>query len=85
MTMPENKRVGRILRVKKGYNPNSSSVGSQIPALFLFYAGSGALAVVILQAFRWVETLIKKQINKQSACKSPAPMPGSGHAGDRQP
>ena len=40
---------GRILRIKSGYNPNSSSVGSDIPAFFFAALGSGALGIVILQ------------------------------------
>ena len=40
---------GRILRIKSGYNPNSSSVGSDIPAFFLAALGSGALGIVVLQ------------------------------------
>lgn len=38
---------GRILRVKSGYNPNSSSVGSNIPAFLAFAAGSGVLSIFV--------------------------------------
>ncbi len=38
---------GRILRLKRGTNPNSSSVGSDIPA-FLYSAGALTLLGVIL-------------------------------------
>ena len=41
------KEKGRILRVKKGYNPNSSSIGSMIPKYFAFALGSGIIAVII--------------------------------------
>ena len=41
------KEKGRILRVKKGYNPNSSSIGSMIPKYFAFVLGSGIIAVII--------------------------------------
>ncbi len=39
---------GKVLRVKEGYNPNSSSVGSAIPLYLGFAAGAGALTVLIL-------------------------------------
>ncbi len=65
MDIFESRNAGKILRVKVGYNPNSSSVGSQIPALFFFYAGSGALAVMTLHTFRWVEKLLRKQGSKK--------------------
>ncbi|THB80735.1 MAG: hypothetical protein D3926_05720 [Desulfobacteraceae bacterium] len=42
------RNTGRILRIKAGYNPNSSSVGSQIPYFFLFALSSGALTVWVL-------------------------------------
>ena len=48
-------RRGRILRVKRGTNPNSSSVGSDIPA-FLFSAVAmtvlGALVVQVHDLIR---------------------------------
>jgi len=56
---------GRILRVKRGYNPNSSSMGSIIfalPAALLgITAGFGAVSGVIMSAF------IKKDSAKNSA------------------
>ena len=42
-------RRGRILRVKEGYNPNSSSVGSAIP-VFLYVAGGAAAATAVVLA-----------------------------------
>jgi len=38
---------GRVLRVKHGYNPNSSSVGSAIPAFLVAGLSVGAAAVLI--------------------------------------
>lgn len=55
---------GRVLRVKAGYNPNSSSVGSQIPAFFAFAAGSGALTVIALQILNAVRKHIRKTREK---------------------
>ena len=52
---------GKILRVKTGYNPNSSSVGSQIPAFFAFAAGSGALTIFVLHILNAVDTQLRKK------------------------
>lgn len=54
------RETGKILRFKSGYNPNSSSVGSHIPA-FLFYAvGTGAMTIIVLNIMNQVDKLIKK-------------------------
>jgi len=42
-----NGKKGKILRVKHGYNPNSSSVGSLIPVFLAFSAGAGIITVTI--------------------------------------
>jgi hypothetical protein len=46
---------GKILRVKKGYNPNSSSMGSIVfvlpAALLAATVGFGAVSGIILSAF----------------------------------
>lgn len=55
----ENK--GRVLRVKTGYNPNSSSIGSQIPAFLAFAAGSGVFTVIALQILNAVHRHIRKK------------------------
>ena len=51
----DNKIKGRILRVKQGYNPNSSSMGSivyMLPATLLaITVGFGAISGAILSAF----------------------------------
>lgn len=44
----QSERTGRVLRVKSGYNPNSSSVGSDIPTFLALAAGGGTAAVIIL-------------------------------------
>ena len=36
---------GRVLRLKSGYNPNSSSIGSDIPTFLAFAASDKGLAV----------------------------------------
>jgi hypothetical protein len=53
---------GRILRVKSGYNPNSSSVGSQIPAFFAYAVGTGAVAIITSQIFNMIkDRIIRKE------------------------
>ena len=46
---------GKILRVKKGYNPNSSSIGSMVFALPVAFLGItaafGAVSGIIMAAF----------------------------------
>jgi len=54
---------GKVLRVKTGYNPNSSSVGSNIPTFFFFAAGSGVLTIIALQALNAIGIYIKKKKN----------------------
>jgi len=62
--MVQNSDIGKILRVKAGYNPNSSSVGSQIPAFLLFAVSTGAIAIITSQIFDVIRNHIKK--NKDS-------------------
>ncbi|MHC4114139.1 MAG: hypothetical protein ACYSSL_02280 [Planctomycetota bacterium] len=52
---------GRILRVKTGYNPNSSSVGSLIPTFLAFAAGVGAVTVVVMN----ILSVVNKHICKK--------------------
>ena len=52
---------GRVLKVKTGYNPNSSSVGSMIPAFLAFAAGAGAATVVALNILNGVSKHIRKR------------------------
>jgi len=52
---PNKKEKGRILRVKLGYNPNSSSMGSMIfvfpAALLAVTAGFGVISGIIMSVF----------------------------------
>jgi len=56
-------KAGKILRVKTGYNPNSSSVGSQIPAFLFSALGTGAFAVIAVQTLNMIENYIRKKKN----------------------
>ncbi len=72
---------GKILRVKQGYNPNSSSMGSivfTLPAVLLaITVGFGAVSAVIMSAFikrndktaESIENNVSKQKEKQEVKK----------------
>ena len=63
------KKRGRVLRLKTGYNPNSSSVGSHIP-LFLFLAsGASVLTVAVMHAL----SAAREKILRRASGESPAP------------
>ena len=57
---------GRVLRAKTGYNPNSSSVGSHIPAFLAWAAGASAFTVVLLQALGALGRIIRRKGVKRS-------------------
>ncbi len=58
--LPEN--PGKILRVKEGFNPNSSSVGSQIHLFFAFALASGSLTVLVLNLLNAYDRKIRKGV-----------------------
>ncbi|MBN1673884.1 MAG: hypothetical protein JXR37_22740 [Kiritimatiellae bacterium] len=49
------------MRVKRGYNPNSSSVGSAIPAFLAVAAGAGVATVVLLHAAHEIRAWIRRR------------------------
>ena len=55
------KHKGRILRVKTGYNPNSSSIGSLIPAFLALAAGASALTVLGMNSLNAVNKHIREK------------------------
>lgn len=64
MNENKTKQKGRILKVKKGYNPNSSSIGSDI-LVFLAFAGSAGIASVILSnTMDSIKNIITKKKDK---------------------
>ena len=67
---------GRVLRVKDGYNPNSSSVGSAIPLYLAWAAGSSVLAVLLLNLRSAVGSLVRKQ--KLEVARDPEGDDGAG-------
>jgi hypothetical protein len=77
-----NERRGRVLRVKLGYNPNSSSVGSALPMYLVFAAASGALTALLLHLTGAVGASLRR---RKPPCPTPAEPPRSeGDAGHDQ-
>ncbi|HOZ46076.1 MAG TPA: hypothetical protein PLO37_10290 [Candidatus Hydrogenedentes bacterium] len=64
---PDTTAAGRVLRCKEGYNPNSSSIGSQIPTFLAFAAGSGALSIFVLHLLDGIrQRLVRTKGREQS-------------------
>ena len=60
MTEQETARPrGKILRIKRGTNPNSSSVGSDIPTFFAMAAGVGGISALLTHLFDIIHERIK--------------------------
>jgi len=60
----KHKQRGQILRVKLGYNPNSSSVGSLIPVFLAFATGASALSVLAANGFNAIDKHIREKKNE---------------------
>ena len=56
-------QTGKILKLKQGYNPNSSSIGSQIPAFLFFALGTGAVTVIVTQLFSSISSKIRQNVD----------------------
>jgi hypothetical protein len=61
---PAAARKGRILRVKAGYNPNSSSVASELTVFLFSAAGAGLFTIAGLSV---AEIIIDKMKKKPDA------------------
>ncbi len=61
---------GRVLRIKHGYNPNSSSVGSSIPLFLTISASAGVVATILINAF---DALKKKRCDDVPMDEHPRP------------
>ena len=55
---------GRILKVKRGYNPNSSSIGSDILTFLASAAGAGVFTVVLSNILGATGAVIKENKDK---------------------
>jgi len=62
---------GRVLRVKTGYNPNSSSVGSQIPTFLALAGGAAAFTVIVLHTLGAVAGLIRNRSSVKADNEEP--------------
>jgi hypothetical protein len=60
MNTVNTKEKGRILKVKEGYNPNSSSIGSGILPFLAAAAGAGVFTIVLANTLEAAKTIIKK-------------------------
>jgi len=56
------KNAGKILKIKSGYNPNSSSIGTEISA---FLWGSAAFTVLVNLIFAMVQSFRLQRKNKK--------------------
>jgi hypothetical protein len=64
MNSNNTKQKGRILKVKKGYNPNSSSIGSDILAFLIFAGGAGIFSVILSNTMDSIKKIINKNKDK---------------------
>ncbi len=71
---------GRILRVKSGYNPNSSSIGSDISTFLIAAAGACATAVVVVNILSAARQRILDERNQKKVDQHGAG--ASGESGD---
>lgn len=55
------RKKGHILRVKRGYNPNSSSIGSDIFTFLAVAAGTGAFSVTLLNILQAIDSSMRRQ------------------------
>ena len=77
--------AGRVLRIKDGYNPNSSSIGSTVPTYLAAAAAAGALTVVLLQAQSVVARLLRKRAAASPQPIEQAPPDRSSEHGEASP
>jgi len=75
---------GRVLRVKQGYNPNSSSVGSLVPVFLLGSLGAAAASVVLQQVLAEVAQRLRGAAPPPAAAP-PAPPTADGAGSPRGP
>jgi hypothetical protein len=64
MSSSETIQKGRILKVKRGYNPNSSSIGSDIMAFLILAGGTGILSVILSNTLDSIKKIINKNKDK---------------------
>lgn len=57
---------GKLLAVKQGYNPNSSSVGSQISLFLAFSMVSGGVTVAVLMLLNAFDKNLRNAFKKEN-------------------
>lgn len=57
---------GKLLAVKQGYNPNSSSVGSQISSFLAFTMASGGVTVAVLMLLNTFDKNLRNTFKKEN-------------------
>jgi hypothetical protein len=75
--------TGRVLRVKSGYNPNSSSIGSALPTYMVLTAAAGALTVMLLHLTGAVAARLRRE--KKPPAQPPDSPSSDDSAGHEQP
>ncbi|MBN2738828.1 MAG: hypothetical protein JXR70_17730 [Spirochaetales bacterium] len=59
--MKKEKKQPCILAIKKGYNPNSSSVGSDLPAFLFFVLAAGGVGVFVANLISYFQILFSQK------------------------
>ena len=72
---------GRILRVKQGYNPNSSSIGSVV---FTMSAAVVPATMILGMAAGAISTAILNRVGKREDATPVDPLPSSQEAGSNE-
>jgi hypothetical protein len=65
------KNKGKILRVKTGYNPNSSSVGSIIPLFIYLFGIAGVVSVFVINLLQKTDRQITQGKNNLEPVSKP--------------
>jgi hypothetical protein len=68
--MTDQQHQGKILKLKTGYNPNSSSVGSQIPDLIYMSLSIGAVSVFLSSFAEVIRNRLRKSGNDKKDCEN---------------
>ena len=59
-------KKGKILRIKTGYNPNSSSIGSHIPTFLAMASGLGFMTIVIMNQIKKINKHVQDRKDELS-------------------
>lgn len=76
---PATKLNGRVLRVKSGYNPNSSSIGTLLPS---FHLMAGANLVVLSGLLLLTVGTLVRSARRKNADGNASSRPAESHLGE---